>query len=72
MLGGVRLCVSAIDTPTSLGSLTFNELCGLDINGQGTYTIEGINKLSLGLNGSAVTSLKCATTPSVCFCVSAR
>ena len=49
-----------IDTPPSLGSLAYNQLCGLDDIGRGTYTAEGINKLREGLKGSAVTSLKCA------------
>ena len=39
-----------------------NQLCGLDGHGSGTYTTEGITKLCEGLKGSAVTSLKCATT----------
>ena len=50
-----------------LGSLDGNQLCGLyeddDGNIQGTYTTLGITKLCEGLKGSAVTSLKCATTP---------
>ena len=50
-----------IDTPPSLGSLGYNQLCGLNANGNGTYTAEGITKLCEGLKGSAVTSLKCAT-----------
>ena len=37
-----------------------NQLCGLDGDGEGTYTTEGITKLCEGLKGSAVTSLKCA------------
>ena len=49
-----------IDTPPSLGSLGYNQLCGLNANGNGTYTAEGITKLCEGLKGSAVTSLKCA------------
>ena len=40
-----------------------NLLCGLDDEGNGTYTAEGITKLCEGLKGSAVTSLRCATTP---------
>ena len=60
-----------IDTPPCLGSLAGNQLCGLDHNGRGTYTAEGINKLCEGLKGSAVTSLRCAAAPSVRFCVSA-
>ena len=38
----------------------YNELCGLDFNGRGTYTTEGITELCDGLRGSAVTSLECA------------
>ena len=41
----------------------YNELCGLDFNGRGTYTTEGITKLCEGLRGSAVTSLECAAAP---------
>ena len=51
-----------IDTPPSLGSLAGNQLCGLDEEGNGTYTAEGITKLCEGLKGSAVTSLGCAAT----------
>ena len=60
-----------IDTPPSLGSLTNNQLCGVNELGYGTYTTEGITKLCEALNGSAVTSLKCATALSVRFSVSA-
>ena len=49
-----------------------NVLCGLDINGIGTYTAEGITKLCGGLKGSAVTSLECAAPPSVRVYVNAR
>ena len=49
-----------IDTPPILGSLAGNELCGLDSDGRGTYTAEGIIKLCDGLKGSSVTSLECA------------
>ena len=52
-----------IDTPPSLGSLDYNQLCGLDAEGNGTYTAEGITKLCEGLKGSAVTSLECAAAP---------
>ena len=45
-----------------------NQLCGLDHNGRGTYTAEGINKLCEGLKGSAVTSLKCAAPECSLFC----
>ena len=47
--------------PISLGSLASNQLCGLSLDGTGTYTTEGIAKLCEGLKGSAVTSLKCAS-----------
>ena len=47
----------------SHGSLDHNQLCGIDRNGNGTYTAEGITKLCEALKGSAVTSLKCAATP---------
>ena len=52
----------------------YNQLCGLNANGNGTYTAEGITKLCEGLKGSAVTSLKCAaaTERSLTFSVSAR
>ena len=52
-------------------SLADNVLCGVKY-GEGTYTAEGITKLCEALKGSAVTSLKCAAAPSVCFSVSAR
>ena len=54
------------------GSLTENQLCGINREGQGTYTSEGITKLCEGLKGSAVTSLECAAAPSVRFYVSAH
>ena len=38
-------------------SLSFNQLCGLNEYGHGTYTAEGITALCEGLKGSAVTSL---------------
>ena len=53
------------------GSVLGNQLCGLDGRGSGTYTTEGITKLCEGLKGSAVTSLKCATTHSARLFVSA-
>ena len=37
-----------------------NRLCGVDKNGEGTYTAEVIIKLFEALKGSAVTSLRCA------------
>ena len=62
-----------IDTPPSLASLDHNQLCGLDEDGNGTYTADGITKLCEALKGSAVTSLRCAAAPqSVCFRVNAR
>ena len=44
-------------------NLADNELCGVDSDGYGTYTAEGINALCEGLKGSAITSLKCARSP---------
>ena len=38
-------------------SLDNNALCGIDEDGNGTYTAEGITALCEGLKGSAVTSL---------------
>ena len=61
-----------MDMPPFLGSLAENQLCGLDGDGRGTYTPEGITKLCEALKGSAVTSLKCAAPQSVRFCVIAR
>ena len=49
-----------------------NQLCGVDDDGDGEYTTEGITKLCEGLQGSAVTSLECSAAPSVCVFVSAR
>jgi hypothetical protein len=40
--------------------LDSNQLCGLDGDGKGEYTTEGITKLCEGLKGSSVTSLRCA------------
>ena len=40
-----------------------NQLCGLDDEGDGIYTAEGIAKLCEALKGSAVTSLECAAGP---------
>ena len=42
------------------GSLSHNQLCGLSVDGDGTYTTKGFTKLCEGLKGSAVTSLECA------------
>ena len=54
--------LSHLPRPTH-GRLAFNQLCGFDDRGRGTYTAEGITKLCEGLKGSAVTSLKCAAAP---------
>ena len=48
-----------------------NQLCGLDLQGRGTYTAEGITALCEGLKGSAVTSLECAAAPIVLVFLSA-
>ena len=62
-----------IDSATPhLGSLDNNQLCGLDDDGEGEYTTEGITKLCEGLKESAVTSLRCAVGPSVRLSVNAR
>ena len=47
-----------IDTRPCHGSLSNNQLCGVDRWGDGYYTTEGIAKLCEGLKGSAVTSLE--------------
>ena len=39
----------------------YNQLCGVNEYGKGTYTSEGITKLCEGLKGRAVPSLRCAT-----------
>ena len=45
--------------------ISYNELCGVNYHGQGTYTAEGIIKLSEALKVNAtLKSLKCAATPS--------
>ena len=43
--------------------LANNTLCGIDRNGRGIYTAEGITALCEGLKGSAVTSLTWAAPP---------
>ena len=58
----IALVSTPIDTPCSLGSLSWNQLCGIGLDGGGTYTVEGITKLCEGLKGSSVTSLMCAAT----------
>jgi hypothetical protein len=55
-------CPLTLATP-HLCSLGNNQLCGLDYDGRGIYTAEGITKLCDGLKGSAVTSLECAAAP---------
>ena len=54
------------------GSLAVNQLCGLNKDGFGTYTAKGITALCEGLEGSSVTSLRCAAAWSVRLSVSAR
>ena len=49
-----------IDTSSFAGSLDNNVMCGIDKNGEGTYTAEVIIKLFEVLKGSSVTSLGCA------------
>ena len=54
---------AAADTlvDTSVRSLDNNQLCGLDEFGRGTYTAEGIIKLSDALKiNKTLTSLRCA------------
>ena len=41
------------------GSLDDNQLCGVDMNGDGTFTTEGITALCDGLKQSKVSSLRC-------------
>ena len=43
--------------------MAFNALCGLNDEGYGSYTSEGIMKLCEGLKESAITSLECARPP---------
>ena len=47
-------------TPRHADSLANNVMCGVDKNGEGTYTSEAIIKLFEVLKGSSVTSLRCA------------
>ena len=49
-----------IDTSSFAGSLDNNVMCGVDENGDGTYSSEAIIKLFEVLKGSSVTSLGCA------------
>ena len=51
------------DPHTLTCSLAANSLCGIGRYGNGTYTTDGITKLCEGLEGSAITSLKCAAAP---------
>ena len=44
-------------------SLADNGLCGVDEEGDGDYTTEGITALCKGIKGSALTSLECAAVP---------
>ena len=60
-----------IDTTPALGSLGYNQLCGVNGHGDGTYTTEGITKLCEALKGSSVISLECAAAPIVFAFVSA-
>ena len=53
-------------------SLDGNFLCGVDEEGDGEYTTEGITALCEGIMGSSVSSLKCAAAPSVRLSVMAR
>ena len=47
---------------TCLGSLSDNRLCGIDEDGEGTYTTEGINALCDALKSTTtLTSLKYAS-----------
>ena len=38
--------------------LSYNQLCGVDLSGDGTYTIEGITALAEGLKQSNIQSLR--------------
>ena len=45
--------------------MSFCEICGVDEEGNGTYTVEKLSQLCEGLNGRrcAITELKCAAHP---------
>ena len=44
---------------TFYGSLDFNQLCGLDLDGRGTYTSDGIDKICTALKvNSTLQSLR--------------
>ena len=53
----MALCTFTLLSCVSLGQ---NELCGLDYDGRGTYTAEGISKLCESLKTNFITSLRCA------------
>ena len=54
----ISKCQPPMNTLPSLArSLASNAICGVNKNGWGTYTAEGITALCQGLKGSAVTSL---------------
>ena len=53
-------------------SLADNQLCGVGMYGNGTYTAEAITKLCEALKSSAVTSLKCASPQLECYLVKAH
>ena len=49
------------DTPPALGSLGYNQLCGLDRNGRGTYPAEGITAIAQMLKvNMTLRSIECA------------
>ena len=60
----IRFCDSPyrllIDTSSFADSLSNNVMCGVDENGDGTYSSEAIIELFEVLKGSSVTSLGCA------------
>ena len=63
-----RTVSSALTQGNCLYSLSGTLLCGIYIDEEdghprGAYIADGINKLSQGLKGSAVTSLECAAAP---------
>jgi hypothetical protein len=50
----------------SFGSLDGNQLCGFNFHGEGTYTAEGITKISEMLKANTtLTSIRHAATPSL-------
>ena len=47
-------------------SLDFNQLCGVNEHGVGTYTVEGIEKITEMLKtNTTLTSIRCASIPSI-------